>query len=75
MKKYKDDERPRGVCYDCKKSYDGPDWVDVVVDNDLWEKINPTYHKGAGLLCANCTTIRIQEATGCSHLVLTVPKE
>lgn len=57
MKKYKDHERPKGVCYDCRKPYSL--WSDFSVDDDVWEQINPTYHEGAGLLCQACIENRI----------------
>jgi hypothetical protein len=55
--RYKDYDRPLGVCYDCGRNYR---WLgDCVVDNDVWERINPTYHAGAGLLCPNCMLERL----------------
>lgn len=57
MKKYKDDERPANCCYDCKISYGS--FPDLTISDDLWEQINPTYHKGAGLLCPTCTAKRL----------------
>jgi len=55
--KYKDDERPKGKCYDCKLDYHK--WGDIIISNNMWELINPTYHKGAGLLCPNCVQNRL----------------
>jgi len=54
---YKDGERPDGVCYDCGLKYG--ELPDVTVSDELWEKINPTEHKGAGLLCPNCMVRRL----------------
>lgn len=59
MKRYNDHERPNGVCYDCRDPYN--QWPDMVLDNELWEKINPTYHEGAGLLCPICIVNRLLE--------------
>ena len=55
--KYNDDERPEGVCYDCKIPYNS--FPDMVIKNELWEQINPTNHKGAGLLCPSCIGKRL----------------
>lgn len=62
IKRYADAERPTGQCYDCGLEYSGPAWVDVLVSDDVWEVINPTYHEGAGLLCFNCIARRCVEA-------------
>jgi|SaaInlStandDraft_4_1057021.scaffolds.fasta_scaffold59388_2 hypothetical protein len=59
MKKYKDHNRPKGMCYDCKLKYGT--FPDMTIDNNLWEQINPTYHKGAGILCPTCISIRLKE--------------
>lgn len=55
--KYDDHERPYGRCYDCKMSYS--DFPDMIIPDDLWELINPTHHKGAGLLCPTCIAKRL----------------
>lgn len=55
--KYKDEERPYGRCYDCRKPYE--DCGDCLIPDDIWEQINPTYHEGAGILCANCIINRL----------------
>ena len=57
--KFKDNERPESKCYDCGKPYGEKDWHDVVISDELWEAINPTYHKRAGLLCGNCMIHRL----------------
>lgn len=62
MKKYKDDERSYGKCYDCGLKYNSDAWCDVIVPDEVWEKINPTFHEGAGLLCFNCIANRCVEA-------------
>ena len=59
MKKFNDIERPRGRCYDCGASYNS--FPDLVVSDELWEKINPTYHTGAGLLCPTCIAKRLSD--------------
>ncbi len=62
--KYNNDERPRkkngelsACCYDCGVEYGTT--PDVSVPNEIWEKINPTYYIGAGILCPSCITIRL----------------
>lgn len=59
--KYVDKERDlqaRAKCYDCALPY--PQGNDCVIPNDIWEQINPTYHVGAGILCANCIMARLE---------------
>ena len=58
--KYTEDERPVAECYDCGLDYGSDTWVDVIVPDDIWELINPTYYRGAGLLCFNCMVRRLQ---------------
>lgn len=60
--RYEDWERPRGKCYDCRTPY----WsfMDMIVPDEVWEKINPTYHEGGGLLCPDCIHKRIQMTLG-----------
>jgi len=60
MKKFTDAERPKGVCYDCGIPYSS--FQDLIVADQIWEIINPTYHKGAGLLCPNCIGQRLIDA-------------
>lgn len=55
---YTDDERPSGECYDCGRDYDT--FADLNVPDDVWAKINPTTHEGAGLLCPNCLCDRLR---------------
>ena len=55
--KYKDSERPHGYCYDCRIPYG--EFEDMIIPNELWSLINPTYHIGAGLLCPNCIINRL----------------
>ena len=57
--KYKDNERPKNVCYDCGLKY-GEDFPDFIIPDELWELINPTYHEGAGLLCPTCIANRLR---------------
>ncbi len=52
-----DEERPACECYDCGMPYH--DFPDMVIPDDLWEKINPTHHEGAGLLCPTCIAKRL----------------
>jgi len=51
------DERPQGCCYDCGMKYG--DFHDMVVPDDVWEKISPTHWQGAGLLCPTCMANRL----------------
>lgn len=62
MKKYKDTEKPKGKCYDCKEKYGSNRFPDLIIPNDIWDIISPSYHKGAGLLCPNCINARLEEA-------------
>lgn len=71
MIKYTDEERVQyiGKCADCGMDYN--DFViDMVIQNKLWEMINPTYHKGCGLLCPNCICARLAELGLCSVNVI-----
>ena len=55
--KYIESERPKGRCYDCRLKYN--EFPDMIIPNDLWELINPTEHKGAGILCPTCIANRL----------------
>lgn len=55
--KYSDEERPECRCYDCGLEYGK--YPDLALPHWLWELINPSYHKGAGLLCPNCLANRL----------------
>jgi len=55
--KYKDEERPLGCCYDCRIKYN--EFPDMIIPNELWSLINPTYHNDAGLLCPTCIANRL----------------
>lgn len=55
---YLDEDRPQGVCYDCGMPYNL--FADLLVDDWVWELINPTEHEGAGLLCPTCICNRIR---------------
>jgi hypothetical protein len=55
--KYKDNERPKGCCYDCGLKYG--EFPDMIIPDDLWKLINPTHHEGAGLLCPTCIANRL----------------
>jgi hypothetical protein len=62
--KYTQEERPCGKfgkCYDCELPYNSPKWADVIVVDEIWEQINPSIHKGGGLLCFNCICGRLEE--------------
>ncbi len=46
------------TCQQCNKQYK----VDVVIPDDLWEKIKPNNKpKGAGLLCGICIINNLEE--------------
>jgi regulator of replication initiation timing len=58
--KYTKEERPCGTygkCYDCGMPYS--EFPDMVLPNELWELINPSQYKGAGLLCPTCMANRL----------------
>jgi len=55
--KYTDDERPINCCYDCKMPYN--QFPDLIIPDELWDEINPTYREGAGILCPTCITNRL----------------
>lgn len=55
--RYRDDERPQGSCYDCGLEYSN--FPDMMIPDDLWERINPTEHEGAGILCPTCIARRL----------------
>ena len=57
--KYTEGELSPGQCYDCGLWYGCDAWADVTVENDIWEMINPSHHKGGGLLCFNCMVMRL----------------
>jgi len=60
--RYTDEERQwdkYARCYDCGKAYDEY-WGDCLVSNEVWERINPTYHARAGLLCTACMHARLR---------------
>jgi hypothetical protein len=61
MKRYTDEEREAigAACYDCHLPYGDDGWADLLLPNSIWEQINPSHHKGVGLLCANCTMRRL----------------
>lgn len=56
--RYKDNERPNGCCYDCRMKYS--EFPDLIIEDELWELINPTTHEGAGLLCPTCILNRLK---------------
>lgn len=58
--RYVDEERQGGSCYDCELAYRHFP-IEMVIDNETWELINPTYHEGAGLLCHNCMIARLRK--------------
>ena len=59
MKKFLDKDRPWHKCYDCGMEY--KTFQDLSISDELWEKINPTYHEEAGLLCPTCILSRLSE--------------
>ena len=47
-------------CYDCDLLYsDFP--IDMMIQGELWEIINPSTHPGEGLLCPNCICRRLRK--------------
>ena len=56
--RYTDEERPLDAsCYDCGVPYHAI--RDCSLPHEVWERIKPTYHQGAGILCANCIIERL----------------
>lgn len=55
--KVKNDERPKGCCYDCRMKYS--EFPDMIIPDNLWELINPTELEGAGILCPTCIASRL----------------
>lgn len=69
MRRYTDEERvdlnnPLR-CYDCGLLYGSDSWVEAVVPEYVWVKINPTHDYGGGILCINCIAKRCDEAGFC----------
>lgn len=63
LKRYPDEERPHSQCYDCGLSYE--DFIcDMLIQPHVWELINPTFHRGCGLLCPNCICRRLVRGLG-----------
>lgn len=57
---YREHEREPGntvYCYDCKRAY--VTFPDMMIPDDLWERINPSEHKGGGVLCPTCIARRL----------------
>ncbi len=46
------------ACNDCGLKYDSKEWADVVVPNDVWQRINPLGHD---VLCFNCMVGRLTD--------------
>jgi len=63
MRIYTDEERIKFndplKCYDCGLEYGT--FPDFVIPDVLWERINPTYHEGSGILCPTCIAKRLDE--------------
>lgn len=60
--KYTEEERPCNnycKCFDCGLDYK-TEFTDMTLNNDLWEEINPSQHKGSGLLCPTCIVNRLE---------------
>lgn len=55
--KYEKEDRPFGRCYDCRMDY--RDFQDFIIEDSLWEQINPTMQVGAGILCPTCIVNRL----------------
>lgn len=60
------------VCADCGAAYGT--FPDMIIPDDLWEKINPSIHKGAGILCPTCITKRLSYL-GLWYVPITLFKE
>ena len=58
--RYTGEERNPGedtCCQDCGIPY--AEIEDMIIPDNLWEKINPTIHKGGGILCPTCIVNRL----------------
>lgn len=55
------------ICQECGIKYK----VDLLVPNDLWEKIKPKdKSKDAGLLCGSCIMKKIENISGYDYWIL-----
>lgn len=54
--------RIKACCYDCLLPYTDDAWIDALVSDEIWERINPSPYKGGGLLCLNCMCRRFVQA-------------
>jgi hypothetical protein len=62
--KYTDEERPPSeycACYDCGLLYQSPYWAETILENEDWELVSPSIHKGSGLLCFTCICERLDK--------------
>ena len=61
------------TCQDCGNQYK----VDLIIPNDLWEKIKPDGKpKGGGLLCGICIMNRIEKMSSYDYWYLKkIPKK
>ena len=50
------------TCYDCGKVYGKDDWIEAIIPDKVWEEINPSEHKGGGILCIACIAKRLIKA-------------
>ena len=55
--------RLKGCCMDCGRKYgDEYGFPDLVIPNDVWNRISPTGDEG-GLLCPSCICRRLHDAS------------
>lgn len=61
LKRYKHYQIPKGVCYDCRISYN--DFEDMIIDDALWALITPVADRDpdAGILCPSCMVNRLNK--------------
>lgn len=56
---------PRAECADCGIEYGGPQWVEAVVPDRVWNVIRPAdSSEGGGLLCIGCIARRLRLIPG-----------
>lgn len=56
---------PRAECADCGIEYGGPQWVEAVVPDRVWNTIRPAdSSEGGGLLCIGCIARRLRLIPG-----------
>jgi hypothetical protein len=58
LRRYYPTELPAHCCADCHLMYGAPGFVDVYVQDDVWERIKPAHDPQGGILCLSCIVRR-----------------